>query len=87
VELVIKDTTDSRNVAFYLDLYLEHDINGTLTTKLKDNVAILTFLSSTIPFSTVTFRHLLHMVFTYRSSFDNREPVILVGIFYVDLSC
>jgi len=34
VELVFKDTTDSPNSAPYLDLYLEHDINGTLTTKL-----------------------------------------------------
>jgi len=36
VELVVKDTTDSPNSASYLDLYLEHDINGTLTTKLYD---------------------------------------------------
>jgi len=32
VELVVKDTTDSPNSASYLDLDLEHDINGTLTT-------------------------------------------------------
>jgi len=31
--LVVKDTTDSPSSASYLDLYLEHDINGTLTTK------------------------------------------------------
>jgi len=36
VELVVKDTTDSPNPASYLDLDLEHDINGTLTTKLYD---------------------------------------------------
>jgi len=35
VELVVKDTTDSPNLASYLDLYLKHDINGTLTTKLS----------------------------------------------------
>jgi len=34
VELVVKDTTDSPNSASYL--YLEHYINGTLTTKLYD---------------------------------------------------
>jgi len=34
MELVVKDTIDSPNSASYLDLYLEHDINGTLTTKL-----------------------------------------------------
>jgi len=67
VELGVKDTTDSSNSASYLDFYLEHYINGTLTTKLYDNVTILTFLSSTIRFSIVTSRHLLHMVFTCRS--------------------
>jgi len=33
---LVKDTTDFPNSASYLDLYLEHDINGTLTTKLYD---------------------------------------------------
>jgi len=33
-ELIVKDTTDSPILASYLDLYLEHDING--TTKLYD---------------------------------------------------
>jgi len=47
---------------------------------------ILTFLSSIIRFSIVTSR-LLHVVFTCRSWFDIREPVILIGIFYIDLSC
>jgi len=28
VDLVVKDTTDSPKSASYLDLYLEHDING-----------------------------------------------------------
>jgi len=36
VELVVKDTTDFPNSASYLDLYLEDDIHGTLTTKLYD---------------------------------------------------
>jgi len=36
VELVVNDTTDSHNSASYLDLYLEHGINGTLTTTLYD---------------------------------------------------
>jgi len=35
-ELIVKDTTDSPNPASYLDLYLEHDIGGTLTTQLYD---------------------------------------------------
>jgi len=56
VELVVKDTTDSPNSASYLDLYLEHNINGTLTTKLYDkrddfNFPIVNypFLESNIP--------------------------------------
>jgi len=44
------------------------------------NVTILTFLPSNIPFSTVTSHHLLHMVFTCRSWFDIREPVIPISI-------
>jgi len=58
VELVVKDTTDSHNSASYLHLYLEHDINGTLTTKLYDkrddfNFQIVNypFLDSNIPSS------------------------------------
>jgi len=58
VELVVKDTTNSPNSASYLDLYLEHDINGTLTTKLYDkcdncNFPIVNypFLDSSIPSS------------------------------------
>jgi len=46
------------NSASYLDLYLEHDINGTLTTKLYDkrddfNFPIVNypFLDSNIPSS------------------------------------
>jgi len=36
MEIVVKDTTDSPNSASYLDLYLENDINGTLTIKLDN---------------------------------------------------
>jgi len=71
----------------YLDLHFEHDINGTLTTKLYDkrddfNFTIVNypFLDSNIPSSPV-------LVFTCRSCFDIQEPVIRIKIFYVDLSC
>jgi len=57
-ELVVKDTTNYPNSASYHDLYLEHDINGTLTTKLYDkrdefNFPIVNypFLDSNIPSS------------------------------------
>jgi len=58
VELVVKDTTDSPYPASYRDLYLEHDINETLTTKhydKRDNfnfpIANYPFLDSNIPSS------------------------------------
>jgi len=58
VEFVVKDTSVSPNSASYFDLYLEHDINGTLTTKLYDkrrdfNYRIINypFLDSNIPSS------------------------------------
>jgi len=58
VELVVKDITDSPNSASYLDLYLEHDINRTLTTKCYDKrddfnspIVNYPFLDSIIPSS------------------------------------
>jgi len=58
VELVVKDTTYTPNPASYLDLYLEHDINGTLTTKIYDKredfnfpIASYSFFDSNIPSS------------------------------------
>jgi len=58
VELVVKDTTDSPKLASNLDLFLEHDINGTLTTKLygkRDDfnfpIVNYSFLDSNIPSS------------------------------------
>jgi len=50
VELVVKDTTDYPNSASYLNLYLEHDIYGTLTTKLYDKRNDFTFLIVNYPF-------------------------------------
>jgi len=54
--------------------------------KFYDKRDDLTFLSSSIPFSAVTSRHLLHMVFTCRNWFDILESVIPIGIVYIDLS-
>jgi len=58
VELLVKDTTVSPNPASYLDLYIEHDIYGTLTTKLYDKrddfnfpIVKYPFLGSKIPSS------------------------------------
>jgi len=58
VEFVVKNTTDSPYSASYLGLYREHDINGTLKTKLYDkrdgfNFRIInfSFLDRNIPSS------------------------------------
>jgi len=75
VELVVKDTTDSPNSASYLDLYLEHNINATMTTKLYDKrdgfkfpIVNYPFLDSNIPSSPAY------------------GVVILIRIFYIYLS-
>jgi len=56
VKSIVKDTTYYPDSASYLDLYLEHEIIGTLTTKLYDkrddfNFPIVNypFLDSNIP--------------------------------------
>jgi len=68
-------------------LHLIHPVELAWQPNFMINVTILTFLSSIIPFSTVTSYQLLHMVFTCRKWFDIREPVILIRNFYIDLSC
>jgi len=87
VEIVVKDTTDSPNSVSYLDHHLKHDINGTLITKLYDKCDYVNFpivnypfldndwinRFNVVPVSTVTPRHLLHMLFTCQSWFDIRE--------------
>ena len=57
-ELEIKDTTDSSTSAAYLDLYLQHDQHGQLTTRLYDKrddfnfpIVNFPFLDSNIPAS------------------------------------
>ena len=57
-ELEIKETTDSSSSASYLDLYLQYDQNGRLTTKLYDKrddfdfpIVNFPFLDSNIPAS------------------------------------
>jgi len=50
VQLVVKDTTNYPNSASYLDLYLEHDINGTLTTKLYNKCDDFNFPIVNYPF-------------------------------------
>jgi len=87
VELVVKDTTCSPNPASYLDLYLEHDINGTLTTRVCDkrdgfNFPIVNchFLDSNILSSPAYGLYMSQLIRYSRT-------VILIRIFYIDLSC
>jgi len=87
VELVVKDTTDSPNSASYLDIYLEHDINGTLTTKLYDkrddfNFPIVNYplLESNIPSSAAYSVYMSQLI---RYSRTCNCPVN--RIFYIDL--
>jgi len=58
--LKVKDTTDSPNSASYLDLYPEHDINGSSTNKLYDKRDDFNF-----PFSRIKSRHILHPVISW----------------------
>jgi len=83
---VVKDTTDSPNSASYLDLYLEHDINRTLTSNLYDKRDDFNFLIVSYPFLD-SICHLLHIVFTRRSLINIRESVIPINIPYIDLYC
>jgi len=87
VELAVKYTTDSPNSAFYLDIYLEHDINGTLTIKLYDkrddfNFSIVNypFLNSNIPSSPAYGDYMSQMI-RYSRICNSYH------IFYIDLSC
>jgi len=82
VELVVKDTTDSPNSAFYLDLYLEHDINGTLTTKLYDkrddiNFPIVNcpFLDSNIP-SSAAYGVYMSQLFRYSRTCNSYQDFL-----------
>jgi len=53
-ELVVKDTTDSPNSVSNLDLYLKHDIIGTLTTKLSDKHDDFNFSIVNYPFLVIS---------------------------------
>jgi hypothetical protein len=52
-ELEIKETTDTASSASFLDLYLEFDDSGQLSTKIYDNFKIINFpnMCSNIPAS------------------------------------
>jgi len=55
--------------------------------KVLSRIYKITLFKLEVCFSIVTSRFLLHMVFTCSSWCDIREPVILIRIFYIYLSC
>jgi hypothetical protein len=61
-ELEIKDTTESDKSASYIDILLNIDSKGRLTTKLYDKGYDLTLLSSTSLFSVLIYHFHLLMV-------------------------
>jgi len=68
VELVVKDFPNSVS---YLELYLEHDINGTLKTKLYDTRGYFNFPIVNYPFRDSNIRHLLQNTLNIDSIFEN----------------
>ena len=65
-QLEIKDTTDIRRTASYLDLFLNIDTDGRLHTKIYDERNYFNFpIISIFHFSAVTYPVSIPIVFTY----------------------
>jgi hypothetical protein len=82
-ELEIKETTDTALSASFLDLYLEFDNSGQLSTKIYDkwddfNFKIINFPNNKI--CTTIYQPLLHMVFTSHNWFVMQGPVAIILI-------
>ena len=79
-ELEVKDTTETASSASYLDLFLEIDDGGQLSTKIYDkrddfNLEIINF-----QICAAIYQLLLHMVFTSRNGFAMQGPVAIIPI-------
>ena len=83
-ELEIKDTTESSISASYLDILVNRDINGKLTTQLYDKQDDFSFSIVNFPYlcSKLTYHHHLHMVCMSHNSFDTQERVLRMAIFF-----
>ena len=87
-ELEIKDTTDSPKSACYLDLHLEIDSRGELTTKLFDKRDSFNFHIVNFSLFWVAISHQLpHMACTFRSSYVILEHVIYIKTFLTGHAC
>jgi hypothetical protein len=80
-ELEIKDTTESDKSTSYLDILLNIDSNGRLTTSLYDKRDDFHLQSSTFLFYVVTYHLHLLMVCISPSWFDTQEHVLRMRTF------
>jgi hypothetical protein len=80
-ELKIKDKTESDKSASYLDILLNIDSNGRLTTTLYDKRDDFTLQSSTFLFYVVIYHFHLLMVCTSPRWFDIQEHVLRTRTF------
>jgi hypothetical protein len=76
-ELEVKETTDTASSASFLDLYLEFDHSGQLSTKIYDKRDDFNFKIINFP---NMCQLLLHMVFTSRNWFAMQGPVAIILI-------
>ena len=79
-ELEVKETTDAASSASYLDLYLEFDDSGQLSTKIYDKGDDFNFKIIKFPICAAIYQLLLHMVLTSRNWFAMQGPVAIILI-------
>ena len=66
-ELEVKETTGTASFASFLDLYLEFDDSGQLSTKIMINGTTSILKSYIFQICAAMYQLLLHMVFTSRN--------------------
>ena len=81
-KLEVKETTDTALSASFLDLYLEFDDSGQLSTKFMINRTTSIFKSYIFQICAAIYQLLLHMVFTSRNWFVLQGPVAIILIFW-----
>ena len=79
-ELEVKGTTDTASSASFLDLYLELDDSGQLSTKIYDKRDDFNFKIINFQTCAAIYQLLLHMVFTSRNWFAMQGPVAIILI-------
>ena len=76
----IKETTDKASSASFLDLYLEFDDSGQLSTTIYDKRDDFNFKIINFPNMCSNIPVLLHMVFKSRNRFAMQGPVAIILI-------